>query len=288
MAVPLPLPEGPLVVCDLDGTLLRSNGTLSDYSRGTLRALTAAGVALTVATARSVPAITKLLAGVEFPLPVIELGGSYLSDAATGRHVARHALEPGTAARLVAALLAAGIEPALTTWDGTADRLHHGDLGDECAAWYVHAKRTYGDPRLRYCADFDRVAREEDVALVRFAVRRDREADARRLLAEVGSAGTSLQVYPIGHLPGWTEFAVHHARADKGQAIRALRDRHDLAGSVVACGDHLNDLPMFAVADRRVAPANAHPEILALATDVVAANDEDGVACFLAREFLGR
>jgi HAD superfamily hydrolase (TIGR01484 family) len=285
--VPPSLPDSPLVVCDLDGTLLRSGGILSDYSRTTLQALTAAGVALTVATARSLPAITALLAGVEFPLPVIELGGSYLSDAATGRHVSRHSLDRATAAKLVAAVLAAGLEPALTTWDGRADRLHHGDLADEGAAWYVDEKRKYGDPRLRHSPDFGRVAREEDVALVRFAVRRDREPDALKLLADLGSAGTTVQSYPIGYLPGWVEFAVHSARADKGQAVLALRDRHALTGPVVACGDHLNDLPMFAVADRRVAPANAHPDILALATDVVGPNDEDGVARFLAREFLG-
>lgn len=275
------------MVCDLDGTLLRSDGTVSAYTRATLQSLTAAGVALTVATARSAPSIASLLAGVEFPLPVIELGGSYLSEAATGRHVARHSVDGPTAARLVAALLAAGIEPALTTWDGLVDRLHHGDLADEGAAWYVDEKRKYGDPRLTYCPDFGRVAREEDVALVRFAVLRDRETHARQLLADVCRTGTSVQVYPIGYLPGWVEFAVHGARADKGQAIRALRDRHALTGPVVACGDHLNDLAMFAVADRRVAPANAHPDILALATDVVGSHDEDGVARFLAREFLG-
>lgn len=46
-------------------------------------------------------------------------------------------------------------------------------------------------------------------------------------------------------------------------------------------GDHLNDLPMFAVADRAVAPANAHPDVRARAAVVTAANDEDGVVRYL-------
>jgi hydroxymethylpyrimidine pyrophosphatase-like HAD family hydrolase len=46
---------------------------------------------------------------------------------------------------------------------------------------------------------------------------------------------------------------------------------------VVACGDHLNDLGLFAVATHSIAPANAHPSVLSSATEVVGSNDEDGV-----------
>jgi hypothetical protein len=43
-----------------------------------------------------------------------------------------------------------------------------------------------------------------------------------------------------------------------------------------------NDVPMFRWAGwRRVAVANAHPEVLALADEVTASNDADGVAAWL-------
>jgi hydroxymethylpyrimidine pyrophosphatase-like HAD family hydrolase len=284
--VPLPIPDGPLVVCDLDGTLLRSDGTMSAYTRATLRGLAAAGVAFTVATARSLPGFAYLVTDVEFPLPVVEMGGTYLSDAATGRHLVHHGFDTTTAADVVAALLAAGIEPTIASWDGGADRLHHGPLGDAAARRFVEEHRGFRDPRLCHSPDLVAVARTEQVAVIRFGVPHDRMEQARALLADVGGGRTAVQVYPIGLLPGWAEVAVHGALADKGRGIRVLRERHGLTGPVVACGDGLNDLPMFAVADRRVAPANAHPEILALATDVVGTNDEDGVARFLAAEFL--
>ena len=44
-----------------------------------------------------------------------------------------------------------------------------------------------------------------------------------------------------------------------------------------------NDLPMLAWAGRAVAVANAHPEVLALADEVTASNDDDGVALVLER-----
>ncbi|HET9519008.1 MAG TPA: HAD hydrolase family protein, partial [Actinoplanes sp.] len=53
---------------------------------------------------------------------------------------------------------------------------------------------------------------------------------------------------------------------------------------VLVFGDMPNDLPMFAYAGwARVAVANAHPSVLAVADEVTRSNDEDGVAHYLDR-----
>ena len=44
--------ESTLYICDLDGTLLRSDATLSDFARDGLNRLIDAGARLTVASAR--------------------------------------------------------------------------------------------------------------------------------------------------------------------------------------------------------------------------------------------
>ena len=54
------------------------------------------------------------------------------------------------------------------------------------------------------------------------------------------------------------------------------------AEDVIAFGDMPNDLSMLRWAGRSYAVANAHPSVLAAAGGVVGANDEDGVALFLA------
>ena len=56
--------------------------------------------------------------------------------------------------------------------------------------------------------------------------------------------------------------------------------------TVWAFGDMPNDLPMLDWAGRGVAVANAHEDVLAAADDRCAANDEDGVAEYLARHLL--
>src|SRR5262249_35265937 len=53
-------------------------------------------------------------------------------------------------------------------------------------------------------------------------------------------------------------------------------------GDVLVFGDMPDDLPMFRWAGfGRVAVANAHPEVRALADEVTFTNDEDGVASYL-------
>ena len=51
----------------------------------------------------------------------------------------------------------------------------------------------------------------------------------------------------------------------------------------IAFGDHLNDLPILAWAGRAVAVANAHPDVVEIADELTATNDEDGVALVLER-----
>jgi Cof subfamily protein (haloacid dehalogenase superfamily) len=57
---------------------------------------------------------------------------------------------------------------------------------------------------------------------------------------------------------------------------------HD-ATDVVAFGDMPNDLPMLAWAGHSVAVANAHPDVLDVVDEVTASNDDDGVAVVLER-----
>jgi hypothetical protein len=57
------------------------------------------------------------------------------------------------------------------------------------------------------------------------------------------------------------------------------------ADETVAFGDMPNDLPMLTWAGLGVAVANAHPEVLAVADEVCASNDDDGVAVVLERLF---
>ncbi|GHJ40183.1 hydrolase [Streptomyces sp. TS71-3] len=54
-----------------------------------------------------------------------------------------------------------------------------------------------------------------------------------------------------------------------------------LAADTLAFGDMPNDIPMFSWAAHGVAMANAHPELRAVADQMTASNDDDGIALVL-------
>lgn len=270
--------EPVIYVCDLDGTLLGSDGTLSEFSRRGLGRLLDAGVRLTVASARGTPGMRALLAGVGIRLPVIELNGAFVSELESGLHLAGNVLTEAEACAAVEIVLETGNDPVITTWDGRRDGVHFGSRTNESTTWYVEEKKRYRDPRLAPCEDLLGVAGREDVAqIATFAVDAEADALAERLRGAVGS-GAFVHSAANVYWPGWTEITVQHRDAVKGAAIPALLDACGSAGvDVVACGDHLNDLSMFAVAAHSIAPANAHPEVRENATEVVGSNDEDGI-----------
>lgn len=55
------------------------------------------------------------------------------------------------------------------------------------------------------------------------------------------------------------------------------------AADTLAFGDMPNDIPMFAWARRGVAMANAHADLKAVAQEITASNEDDGIAVVLER-----
>jgi len=74
------------------------------------------------------------------------------------------------------------------------------------------------------------------------------------------------------------------ARANKGNALGSVLRRLKVSRSeVMAIGDDINDLPMFARSGISVAMSNAHEELKNKATTVAPSNDEEGIAWALTR-----
>jgi hydroxymethylpyrimidine pyrophosphatase-like HAD family hydrolase len=55
---------------------------------------------------------------------------------------------------------------------------------------------------------------------------------------------------------------------------------------VVGFGDNLNDIPLFRACEESYAMSNAVEELKEIATGIIASNNEDGVARFIAQKEL--
>jgi len=81
-------------------------------------------------------------------------------------------------------------------------------------------------------------------------------------------------------------FEIMPANASKANAIRQLKEYLG-CNKLVVFGDGKNDIDMFEMADECYAVENAVDELKALATKVIAGNNEDAVAKWLEKNYGG-
>jgi Cof subfamily protein (haloacid dehalogenase superfamily) len=84
-----------------------------------------------------------------------------------------------------------------------------------------------------------------------------------------------------------TFLEILNVKASKGNGLKhAMKMRNIKADEIIVFGDEENDLSMFKVAGFSCTPSNAKPRIKEEAKLVIASNAENGVAEFLAQNFL--
>lgn len=271
-----------LYVSDLDGTLLQNDASLSSFSAATLRALLGEGLCFTVASARSVVAIGHILRGLPLPLPVIEFNGAFLSDLSTGRHEVINALEPSAAVSVYETITAHGFMPMVSSFDGTDDRVHYGQMLNEGMHWYLKDRLDHHDSRWRGATEDLAGTLQEQVVCLTTIAKEAPLADLQAAILAAHADSVETHLFENQYSPGWHWLTIHDRRATKDQAIKTMTQSYGLGGSeVVVFGDHINDLKMFAAADYAVAVGNAQAEVKACADLVIGTNEEDSVAQFI-------
>jgi hypothetical protein len=261
-----------LVATDLDGTVVRSDDTVSDYTHQVLERVRMAGVPVVGATGRG----PRLLDLTRRNLPtaghLVMAGGGRVVDLTNGWPVtlADHRLDGPSVATLLAELeLVAG---PLRVMVEALDHPYAPLWGDLDPNW-PWPQRVVAKPRAEALSG----------SIIKAFAQADDGADpdgllalARRLVPETRASLTQAGL-------GFVEICPPGVDKATGLAVVAAEIGVDPA-DVLVFGDMPNDLPMFTWAGwGRVAVGNAHPSVKALADEVTLTNDEDGVAVWLDR-----
>ncbi|MBN63883.1 MAG: hypothetical protein CME20_21210 [Gemmatimonadetes bacterium] len=275
-----------LYISDLDGTLLRPDGTLSPASRDGLNRLIADGLHFTVATARSIASIRHLLAGLDLRLPVVNLNGALLSDVSSGRHQYVQAIPPEIAAVVYEQTRAMGPYPFISTCGPRGDALYYNRVENAGMQWLVDDRLDAGDERLQQIEDL-RAALCEQVLAFTIIVHQPALLQTLQATLEERCPGRlQMYIFPNGYSQsGDTWLTICHVRATKDRAIRKLLTRGNYrVEDLTVFGDGDNDIGMFELAPRAIATANATKRLRNLATDVIGPNSEDGVVRYLSAQ----
>ncbi|MFF0566925.1 MULTISPECIES: HAD family hydrolase [unclassified Streptomyces] len=263
-------PAYTLVATDLDGTLLRPDGTVSARSRAALGRAAASGARHLIVTGRPVPGIRALLADLAYTGLVVCGQGTQLYDADAGRLLRSVALDREAADTALGKIEAeVGAVFAAVDQDGVD------------GVTLIEAGYRMPNPTL----PAQRVGSREALwerPVIKVLVRHPELGDDALTAAARGAVGDLATVTMAG--PGTVELAPRGV--DKGTGLAAAAELLGIgAERTVAFGDMPNDLPMFAGSGLRVAMGNAHPELRAAADEVTLTHAEDGVAVVLERLF---
>ena len=270
-----------LWVTDLDGTLLMPDVTVSDRTRTILTPLLKAGLPLTAATARTSFSVMPILAGLPFSLPLILQNGAVLHDPVTG--LVKEAAVIGAAAfeRVTELISAHGFNGFVFCEDAGKIVCCYTELTTP------HMQQYYAERRVKYAKPFRQVpalSALTDRSPVFLSLHAEKPVldPLRDALSAV--SGISVAYYRDVYEPEIWYLEVSAAEASKFHGIRRLKALTG-AETVVGFGDNLNDLPLFAACDYKIAVGNAAPELKAKADLVIGCNTEDAVAEYLAAQF---
>lgn len=267
-----------LIACDLDGTLLHTDRTVSPRTVELINTVQQAGIRFVPASGRQLSNMTNVLEQLDFRGTVLSANGALAVDV-----------------------------PELT--------VHHQTLIDVAAIQQMVSMMKQRVPEFRvavsrdlgqiiigehgYTENMNPLDGEPPTAGVA-------EATAEELLVE-----PTLKV--IAQAPGWsisdlfdlaiscnvsgitavdggaTFLEFQGENVSKGTGLARLCEGQGIDSSeVLAIGDWLNDLEMLEWAGVPVAVANAHPDIRARAVHITASNNDDGVAQVLTDVLNGR
>lgn len=259
-----------LVATDLDGTALRSDGTISPRTAAAFARVEDAGGTLVFVTGRPPRWMRGLAGAVRHHGLAICANGALLYDLHSEEVIEARLIEPSVLEESIHRLRRRlpGLAFAVEYEGGFAHEadyvLNGWDSGSGYGVRTVRAALT-ARPGVKLLAQHPSM---------------DPDELYRQALELVGDLVTPT------HSSGRALLEMSARGVTKATALAALAERRGIKpDEVLAFGDMPNDLPMLTWAGTAYAVANAHPDVLAAVKRVTATNNDDGVALVLEELF---
>jgi len=265
-----------LYISDLDGTLLKNNLTISEFTADVVNELTNKGMIFSYATARSIVTAAAVTNGITVNIPVIVHNGAFVMESGTKKLLVSNFLSADDAEDMLEVLLKNGIFPMVNCFINGKEKIsycqEHMSNGVE-----EFIKSRPDDIRLNPVSVDELVAGE----VFHFTC-----IDCAKKLKKIYEEykGKFQCIYYIDIYTGNPWLEILPKNVTKGKAILELK-RILGCERVVAFGDGENDIEMFEVADECYAVDNASDVLKKVADGIIDSNERDGVAKWLIKNY---
>ncbi len=268
-----------LYISDLDGTLLNSQGKISNYSIKMINHLIEQGMIFTYATARSLVSATPVTKGLTKNLPLIIYNGTFIVNGQSGKIIHKSVFNYLQVEVVKQIMESNGLKPMVYALINDKERVTiiNKDLHVGIKHYLSNRQDDY---RINLTLDENSLYQGEVFYFTVIGDYKDLKP-VYEALKDYSDYNITFQ-QEIYREEYWLE--IMPKTASKANAILKLKESLD-CDEVVSFGDAVNDLPMFKISDQCYAMANAVEQLKQQATAVIESNDDDGVAHWLKDHF---
>lgn len=267
-----------LYISDLDGTLLNKNKEVPPKAVETLNALIdTKRVHFSVATARTPATVEKILSDTHIKEQIVVMNGAAIYDLKAHVYTEIAAIPVNSIDKILSRCKEEIQEGFLYTINNNQLGVYYQDLSrPERLAFFEerqnlkYKKFIKGEP--------------EQIEDIIYFVFIDTEEKIHEIAKKIEGVPQIAKVLykDIYSNEGWI-LEVYSDKATKANGVRRIKELGNY-DEVIAFGDNYNDLPMFSVADRCYAVANAVDEVKHKADGVIGLAEEGSVVRFIENE----
>lgn len=270
-----------LYISDMDGTLLQSNGEMSEYTKEKLNEFHRRSIPFAVATARSMVSVMPLLEGVRFSAPIVLMNGVFVYDTETGRAVKYHEIERSAIQKILDCFYENGLHPFMFLYsDDYKLSIRYTEFDNEGMKEFYDKRVDMLDGRFTQTDDLTDVENAQHPVYVNYyALPEILDPVAEKLKCV---QGIDFAYYKDSYSDDWLIEIYSHTASKANGANEVAK----LVGAekITAFGDNLNDIIMLNGADCAVAVENAVSEVKEIADVIIGNNNENSVVNFIAYE----
>lgn len=262
-----------IVVSDLDGTLLKNDGSVGEETKKLIRELHNYDVLFSFATGRLHSAVTDIAKDLEIKNPIISLDGSVIKDFPTGETIFESFLKKKY------------VEKAIKFAD---DYLLNVALCHSEAIYFTEFNTVIPTLLNKFGAKYKEVSSYDNLMDMTLEIvfagdnKESIEFVKDRFIFPY-AFGCNASYYRSQSKRGLYYLNIRRAGSSKGKGlIRLLKYLHIKPHQAVVMGDWYNDISMFKLDAIKVAVANSIPELIRNADHVTErSNNNEGPAEFL-------
>lgn len=268
-----------LFVSDLDGTLLDKNAQLCSATVKNINKLIEKGLFFTVATARS-PWSMVLLKDLNINCPAVLMNGVCIYDILSRSIIKTFELNDYIISILLPIIHKLDLSGFLyAAADNTINVYYQNVTTKNAKVFMEHRIRQFGKSFIK--TDFSGISVKRPI----YYTVSDRYEIVLPLYNYVKNIkGLRAEFYRDIYNDNLWYLELLSDLASKAIAVEYVKQNYGF-GRVVAFGDNLNDLPLFACADYCLAVENAHDDVKKHADEIIESNTKNGVAKWLVKNY---